>query len=66
MESWAFDSFNQLTNRYLLAVCRVPGSLLDLKGTKIKKKTTKKPTKKPHQIQNSASLCPDNLLRGDW
>lgn len=46
MESWAFDSFNQLTNRYLLAVCRVPGSLLDLKGTKIKKKNNKKTNKK--------------------
>lgn len=35
MEIWVFDSFNQLTNRYLLAVCQVPGSLLNLKGTKI-------------------------------
>lgn len=33
---WLFHSLNQLTNRYLLAVCRVPGSLLALKVTKMK------------------------------
>ena len=34
---WVFHSFNQLTNRYLLAVCRFQ-DMLDLKGTKIEKK----------------------------
>lgn len=50
MEIWASDSFNQLTNRYLLAVCWVPGSLLDLKGTKIKKER-KKEKNKPQTMQ---------------
>ena len=38
---WLFHSFNQLTNRYLLAVCRFQ-DMLDLKVTKVKKTTAMK------------------------
>lgn len=46
---WVFHSFNQLTYRYLLAVCRFQ-DMLDLKGTKIEKKDNgnKKQPEKPY------------------